>query len=75
MKRINIQRNDEEAGSALILAVVSVVLLLGMAAAILRIGMASKKEHLSATDHMKSLYIAEAGLSQGVRPLFSAPEP
>ena len=59
-------RVERRAGSALILAVVSVVLLLGMAAALLRIGMASKKEHLSATDRLKALYIAEAGLSQGV---------
>ncbi len=66
MKLNSFHRSDPRSGSALILAVVSVVLLLGMAAALLRIGMASKKEHLSATDRLKALYIAEAGLSQGV---------
>jgi hypothetical protein len=66
MKHISFHQDGRRAGSALILAVISVVLLLGMAAALLRVGMASKKEHLSATDRMKSLYIAEAGLAQGV---------
>lgn len=81
MKRNSIHRNGKRAhggsraGSALILAVVSVVLLLGMAAALLRIGMASKKEHLSATDRMKSLYIAEAGLAQGVTSVINGAVP
>src|SRR6185503_13113256 len=33
---------------------------------LLSVGTASKGEHLTATERMKALYIAEAGLSQGI---------
>lgn len=53
-------------GSALLVALIATLMLAGMAGAMLAVGSASKEEHLAAADHMKALYVAEAGLSEGI---------
>jgi len=64
--RTFIHRNGTERGSALLVAAISSVFLFGMAGALLAVGMSSKKEHVAKVDDMKALYVAEAGLSQGI---------
>ncbi|MFN0244251.1 MAG: hypothetical protein ACKVWV_15285 [Planctomycetota bacterium] len=48
------------------MALIATLMLAGMAGAMLAVGSASKEEHLAAADHMKALYVAEAGLSEGI---------
>lgn len=55
-----------ERGSALLVALIATVVLAGMAGAVLAVGGASQHEHVAAADHMKALYVAEAGLSEGI---------
>jgi len=53
-------------GGALLVAVIATIVLSGMAGAILAFSTASKTEHSAAVDRLRSLYVAEAGLSQGI---------
>lgn len=53
-------------GSALLVALIATLMLAGMAGAMLAVGSAAKEEHVAAADHMKALYVAEAGLSEGI---------
>src|SRR5262249_16730728 len=66
----NFTRIDErERGSALLMAVIGTVVCAGMAGALLSVGGSSKKEHVASADHMKALYVAEAGISEGISAL------
>lgn len=63
-KRKN-QRPGQRA-SALLMAIVVTVALAGMAGAMLAITGSSKKESVASTDGSRALYVAEAGLSDGI---------
>jgi hypothetical protein len=65
MKTMYVIRNDES-GGALMVALIATTVLAGMAGAVLAVGGAAQHEHLAAADHMKALYVAEAGLSEGI---------
>jgi hypothetical protein len=64
-----IQDKNSERGSALVVAVIATVVCAGMASALLAVGGSSKKEHVASADHMKALYVAEAGLADGISTL------
>ncbi len=59
-------RNGEERGSALLLAIVATIVLAGMAGAVMAVSGAFKHESTSATENSRALYVAEAGLSEGI---------
>lgn len=58
--------NRSRRGGALLIALIATMVCAGMAAAMLAVGGASKKEHVASTEHMQALYVAEAGLSDGI---------
>lgn len=62
----HVRIDGRKRGSALLIAVIATVVCAGMAGALLTVGGSSKKEHTSSTEHMKALYVAEAGLSDGI---------
>ncbi len=64
--RSQFQFDSPERGSALVVAVIATVVCAGMASALLAVSGSSKKEHIASADHMKALYVAEAGLSDGI---------
>ena len=66
MKRFIQHRNSAERGGALLVALVATIVLSGLAGAMLAVAGAFKQENVSATETIKSLYIAEAGLSVGI---------
>lgn len=53
-------------GSALLLALVATLVLAGMAGAIMAVSGSFKQEGTAFTDETRALYVAEAGLSQGI---------
>lgn len=53
-------------GSALLLALVATLVLAGMAGAIMAVSGSFKQEGTAFTDESRALYVAEAGLSQGI---------
>lgn len=58
-------RSDRR-GSALLLALVATLVLAGMAGAIMAVSGSFKQEGNAFTDESRALYVAEAGLSQGI---------
>ena len=56
----------ERRGGALLIAVIAVIVLAGMTTAMLTISTAHQRENLAATDRVRALYVAEAGLSRGI---------
>jgi hypothetical protein len=65
MEKRNKQRPEQRA-SALLMAIVVTVALAGMAGAMLAITGSFKKESVASTDGSRALYVAEAGLSDGI---------
>ena len=59
------QRHGER-GSALLLAIVATVALAGLAGAMLAISGEFNQENVASTDGSRALYVAEAGLSDGI---------
>jgi hypothetical protein len=74
MKTIH-TRHDDESGGALMVALIATTVLAGMAGAVLAVGGAAQHEHLAAADHMKALYVAEAGLSEGIAAVMNGAVP
>ncbi len=74
MKIIYVKRNDES-GGALMIALIATTVLAGMAGAVLAVGGAAQHEHVAAADHMKALYVAEAGLSEGIAAVMNGAVP
>lgn len=66
MNRTSLKQNDARGGGALLLAILGTVVLASMAGALLAVSGAFKKEHVAATGDARALYIAEAGLSEGI---------
>jgi hypothetical protein len=60
------KRRSKRRGSALLVALIATMVLASMAGAMLAVGAASKQEHVAAAEHMKALYVAEAGLNEGI---------
>jgi len=53
-------------GGALLIAVVAVIVLAGMTTAMLTVSTAHQREDRAAASHVQALYVAEAGVSQGI---------
>lgn len=66
---------DSRRGSAIVTAVVGVLLLAGMTSAILSFGMASKKEIEGTREEARALYLAEAGVSEALAALHASLQP
>lgn len=58
--------SSDRRGSALLLALVATLVLAGMAGAIMAVSGSFKQEGAAFTDESRALYVAEAGLSQGI---------
>ncbi|MBK8177978.1 MAG: hypothetical protein IPK67_03580 [Planctomycetes bacterium] len=61
--------NRSRRGGALLVALIATLVLSGLAAAMLTVTGAFKAEHQASSDHSRVLYVAEAGLSQGISTL------
>lgn len=61
-----LSKNRRKRGGALLVALIATMVCAGMAAAMLAVGGASKQEHLASAEHLRALYVAEAGLSEGI---------
>ena len=66
MKVTNRATGLKKRGSALVVALVAVVLLLGLSAAMVMVSGASKREVVEAADSSRAFYAAEAGVSHGI---------
>jgi len=66
MKVTNRTKRTNQQGSALVMALVAVVLLLGLSAAMNMVSGANKKEVVAAVDSSRAFYAAEAGASHGI---------
>jgi hypothetical protein len=66
MSTTNRNTSSGRRGSALILALVATLVLAGMAGAIMAVSGSFKQEGTAFTDESRALYVAEAGLSQGI---------
>lgn len=69
--KIHITRNRRQHGGALLIALIATMVCAGMAAALMSVSSSSKKEHVSSTDNMQALYVAEAGLNSAIDALRS----
>lgn len=58
--------NAGRRGSALVIALIALMVVAGMAGGVLALTAASKQEHLSAGGEMQALYVAEAGINVGI---------
>lgn len=66
MRRMQGDRRASESGSALVYAMLGIVVLTGMSAAIMTVGGANTREVVEAVDAGRALYTAEAGASRAV---------
>jgi hypothetical protein len=66
MKLANMGTGDAERGGALLLAILGTVVLASLAGALMAVTGAFQKEHVAATGDARALYVAEAGLSEGI---------
>ena len=66
MKRLGNGTRTAERGSALVFALVVVVLLLGLSAAMVAVSGANKREVVVAAGASRAFYAAEAGASHGI---------
>lgn len=63
---IHTKRNPRRRGGALLIALIATMVCAALAAALMSVGTSAKKEHVTSTENMKALYIAEAGLTAGI---------
>ena len=66
MKRVQTLGRSSQRGGALLVAIAAVMVLAGMAAAMLTLSTASQRENRNAVDSVQALYVAEAGLSSAI---------
>jgi hypothetical protein len=75
MNRVQTLGRSSRGGGALIVALVAVMVLAGMAAAMLALSSSSQRENRASADRVQAFYVAEAGLSSAIAALdFEAPQ-
>ena len=57
---------DRSRGSAMLVTIVALVVLLGLVGAVMGLGMSAQKEHRAAEEGLKARYLADAGISNSI---------